>query len=129
MTPGTKRVVAGVVIVALCSGPLSIGYAGLRRSTERDVPVVSYWSTDDPLVLGVTVAVHPDDEIARARVVETGTTIEVRIRARPSGFWSFGGSSDSADDTAPRDVGVRLQRPLDGRTVVDGRTGDAVRRM
>ena len=128
MKPGTKRVVAGVVIVALCSGPLSIGYAGLRRSTEREVPVISYWDTDDPLVLGVTVAIDPDDEIARARVIETDSTIELLIRARPSAPWSFGRSSGTGD-AEPRDVGVRLRRPLADRTVVDSRTGQAVRRI
>jgi hypothetical protein len=128
MKPGTKRVVAGVVVVALCSGPLSIGYAGLRRGTERDVPVISYWDTADPLLLAVTVAVHPDDEIARARVVETDTTIVLRVRARPQSPWSFGRSSGEGE-TAPLDFAVRLRQPRDDRTVVDARTGEAVRRI
>jgi hypothetical protein len=128
MKAGTKRAVAGVVIVALCSGPLSIGYAGLRRGTEREIPVISYWDTDDPLVLGVTVAIHPDDEVARASVVESDTRIEVRVRARPRSPWSLGRPS-SAAETEPRDFGLRLRQPLADRTVVDARTGEAVRRI
>jgi hypothetical protein len=128
MKPGTKRVVAGVVIVALCSGPLTIGYAGLRRGTERDVPVISYWDTGDPRLLGVTVAIQPDDEIASARVVETDTTIGVRVRVRPASAWSFRRSS-SEGDTVAYDFGVRLREPLGERRVVDAPTGKAVSRI
>jgi hypothetical protein len=128
MKAGTKRAVAGVIILALCSGPLSIGYAGLRRGTEREVPVISYWDTNSPLVLGVTVAVHPDDEIARASVIETATTIEVRVRARPQSPWSLGRSAGTGE-TEPREFGLRLRQPLADRTVLDGRTGEAVRRV
>lgn len=96
----------------LLAGVLAAGAAGCSGSGTADIYSVQPVGSSLDVLIGLC---NPDD--LRVHVQESRT--EVRLRATYS---SHSESLDCAVTTR-----VELDSPLAGRTVVDDRTGDAVR--
>jgi hypothetical protein len=108
------RVVAGVIVAAgLTAG---VVFAAL----DRPEPIAYYRLVGDrTLVVGTTTATATWTRVSS--VTETPTTVVVAVRS----FRIQLGPGTAA--LIPIEFVLTLERPLDGRTVVDASTGAAVR--
>ena len=92
------------------------------RPGEQEVSVEAYDRTDDPRVIVALIETHPDFVLHRATAQEDAGTVLVHVSVRPPSHWGWSGG-DSAET---RKIRIRLDHPLAGREVRDGRLGTPV---
>jgi hypothetical protein len=103
------------------AGP-GIGNPELLRPTSEGLVVQAYDRTDAPRVIVALVDTHPDFVLHRATAQEDAAAVVLHVAMRPPSRWARSGS----DLAAIRSVRIRLDRPLAGREVRDGRLGTRV---
>jgi hypothetical protein len=92
------------------------------RPGEQQVSVEAYDRTDDPRVIVALIESHPDFVLHRATAQEDAGTVVLHVSMRPPSRWLWSGG----DIAETRKIRVRLDHPLAGREVRDGRLGNPV---
>jgi len=112
----TRRMVVILVAVAVVVGAVIV----LSRPRWQDA-ALGWWSTTPGTPLVLTVGLEGGvGEVARASVTETAT--EVRVK----GSTKLVGKGPRTSLLVIYSVSVQLSSPLNGRSVVDARSGGAV---
>ncbi|PWU47642.1 hypothetical protein DLJ46_14035 [Micromonospora globispora] len=92
------------------------------RPGEQQVVVEAYDRTDDPREIVALIESHPDFVLHRATAQEDAGTVVLRVSMRSSSRWWWSGG----DIAETRKIRIRLDQPLAGREVRDGRLGTPV---
>ncbi|MFU8854750.1 hypothetical protein ACNAW0_27835 [Micromonospora sp. SL1-18] len=115
------RAGALVLLAVLAIGAVPVARDLLQPPSEG-VAVQAYDRTDDPRVIMALVETHPDFVLHRVTAQEDAGTVVLYVSMRQPSRWSWSGG-DLAETRAVR---IRLDQPLAGREVRDGRLGTPV---